>query len=88
MLSMRFDVVLRNVGLPGMHGVEVCRRVREMAHEPRPLMVALTGWGQEEDHKRTSEAGFDHHLVKPVALDTLSAVPDSLAAQPSRPLPS
>jgi signal transduction histidine kinase/CheY-like chemotaxis protein len=66
------DLVLCDVGLPEMDGVEVCRRIRAELPGPRPVMVALTGWGQEEDRKRTREAGFDHHLVKPVALDALS----------------
>jgi signal transduction histidine kinase len=87
-LAMKPDVVLCDVGLPEMDGVEVCQRVRELAREFRPLMVALTGWGKEEDRKRTTEAGFDHHLVKPVALDTLSDVLNSVGAKTSRPLPA
>ncbi|HTL32071.1 MAG TPA: response regulator [Kofleriaceae bacterium] len=73
-LSMKPDVVLCDVGLPEMDGVEVCKRIRAQSSGFRPLMVALTGWGKEEDRKRTSDAGFDHHLVKPVALETLSDV--------------
>jgi len=73
-LSTRPHVVLCDVGLPEMDGVEVCQRVRQLAREFRPLMVALTGWGKDEDHKRTKDAGFDHHLVKPVALDVLAEV--------------
>jgi CheY-like chemotaxis protein len=57
-----------------MDGVEVCKRIRAQSGGFRPLMVALTGWGKEEDRKRTTDAGFDHHLVKPVALDMLSDV--------------
>jgi signal transduction histidine kinase len=73
-LATRPDVVLCDVGLPDMDGVEVCQRVRAQASEFRPFMVALTGWGQDEDRKRTREAGFDLHLVKPVAPDTLDDV--------------
>jgi signal transduction histidine kinase len=73
-LATKPEVVLCDIGLPEMDGVEVCQRVREQAREFRPLMVALTGWGKEEDRKRTAAAGFDLHLVKPVALDTLSDV--------------
>ena len=73
-LSTRPDVVLCDVGLPEMDGVEVCQRVRASDGDFRPLMVALTGWGKEEDRRRTIEAGFDHHLVKPVALDILENV--------------
>ncbi len=87
-LANKPDVVLCDVGLPGMDGVEVCQRVREQAREFRPLMVALTGWGMEKDRKRTAEAGFDHHLVKPVKLDTLSDVLNSVGSKTSRPLPA
>jgi CheY-like chemotaxis protein len=67
--------VLCDVGLPEMDGVEVCKQIRAQSQgEFRPLMVALTGWGKAEDRQRTHDAGFDHHLVKPVALDMLSDV--------------
>jgi signal transduction histidine kinase len=66
--ATRPDVVLCDLGLPGMDGVEVCRRIRQLAIDFKPVMVALSGWGREEDRQRTTEAGFDHHLVKPVAM--------------------
>jgi CheY-like chemotaxis protein len=69
--SARPDLVLCDVGLPGMDGVEVCRQVRSLTDDKHLVMVALTGWGMESDRRRTGEAGFDHHLVKPVALDKL-----------------
>ena len=59
------DVVLLDIGMPGMDGYEVARRLRADAGLRDVLLVALTGWGQEEDRRRTREAGFDHHLVKP-----------------------
>jgi signal transduction histidine kinase len=62
----RPDLVLCDVGLPGMDGVEVCRSVRRLENGSSPVMVALTGWGMDGDRRRTDEAGFDHHLVKPV----------------------
>jgi len=69
--SFRPDVVLLDIGLPGLNGYEACRRIREQA-SGRPLqLVALTGWGQDEDRKKTAEAGFDVHLVKPVDYDQL-----------------
>ncbi len=52
--------------MPGMTGYEVARRLREEPEFRATVLVALTGWGQEEDRRRTAEAGFDHHLVKPV----------------------
>ena len=67
-------VVLCDLGLPEMDGLDVCRQVRTLPVESQPVMVAVTGWGREDDLRRTKEAGFDHHLVKPVALDRLFAV--------------
>ncbi len=72
--EMRPDIVLCDIGLPGMNGIEVCERVQDLATELRPIMVALSGWGMAEDRRRTKEAGFDHHLVKPVAADKLFAL--------------
>jgi signal transduction histidine kinase len=68
------QVVLCDLGLPGMDGLDVCRSVRGLAIAAQPTMVALTGWGREDDRRRTSEAGFDHHLVKPVSPDRLEAL--------------
>jgi CheY-like chemotaxis protein len=60
------EVVLLDIGLPGMSGYEVARRLVGDNGAPHPLLVAITGYGQEEDRRRSSEAGFTHHLVKPV----------------------
>jgi signal transduction histidine kinase len=70
----RPQLVLCDIGLPDMDGNEVCKCVRESGLDYRPTMIALTGWGQEADRKRTREAGFDRHLVKPVTLDMLREV--------------
>ena len=59
------DVVLLDIGLPKLSGNDAARRIRE-ARGDGVLLVAVTGWGQEEDRKRAREAGFDHHLTKPV----------------------
>ena len=67
-------MVLCDLGLPELDGLEVCRQVRTLPVDSQPVMVAVTGWGREDDLRRTKEAGFDHHLVKPVALDRLFAV--------------
>jgi CheY-like chemotaxis protein/two-component sensor histidine kinase len=67
----RPDVVLLDIGLPRLDGFEVCRRVREQPWGRGLRMVALTGWGQEEDRRRSQEAGFDAHLVKPVDYEKL-----------------
>jgi PAS domain S-box-containing protein len=60
------DVVFLDVGMPGMNGYEACRRIRHSASEQPLLIVAVTGWGQNEDKKRALDAGFDCHLTKPV----------------------
>lgn len=62
---MDFDVVILDIGMPGMDGCEVARRMRRMPELDQTVLAALTGWGQQEDRRRTAEAGFDHHLVKP-----------------------
>jgi len=63
--------VLLDIGLPGMDGYEVVRRLRAEFPEHRALIVALTGWGRAEDIERARDAGFDEHLVKPVDIDAL-----------------
>jgi signal transduction histidine kinase len=69
------DVVLCDLGLPGgMDGLDVCRAVRALPLATQPVMVALTGWGREDDRRRTSDAGFDRHLVKPIGLDPLQEI--------------
>ena len=60
------DAVLLDIGLPRLNGFEACRRIREQAWGKTMMLVALTGWGQEEDRRKSRDAGFDHHLVKPV----------------------
>ncbi|MBP3954475.1 response regulator [Gemmata sp. G18] len=63
--TFRPQLILLDLGLPGMSGYEVARRIRESAELQGVTLAALTGWGQEEDRRRTREAGFDHHLTKP-----------------------
>ncbi|HEY7241608.1 MAG TPA: ATP-binding protein [Burkholderiales bacterium] len=71
-------VVLLDIGMPGMDGYEVARQIRSHQRTHRPTLVALTGWGQEEDRRRACEAGFDHHLVKPADIAALQALLASL----------
>jgi CheY-like chemotaxis protein len=68
------DFVLLDLGMPGMDGLEVARRVRERANGRAVALVALTGWGQADDRERTRAAGFDQHLVKPVDMGALLAL--------------
>ena len=70
----RPDVVLLDIGLPKLNGYEACRRIREQPWGKGMLLVAVTGWGADSYRQRSSEAGFDTHLVKPVDADALSRV--------------
>lgn len=63
--TFRPDLIFLDIGMPGMDGYEVARRVRKTPGLEHTVLAALTGWGQKEDRRRTTEAGFDHHLVKP-----------------------
>jgi two-component system CheB/CheR fusion protein len=66
-------IVLLDIGLPGMNGYEVARRLRQEFRPEDMLLVAVTGYGQEEDRRHSREAGFNAHLVKPIVLQTLNA---------------
>jgi PAS domain S-box-containing protein len=68
------DVVLLDIGMPGLDGYEVARRLRALKREQPMRIVAITGWGQEADRGRSREAGFDLHLVKPVDPSVLTSV--------------
>jgi two-component system CheB/CheR fusion protein len=72
--SFRPDVVLLDIGLPKMNGYDVCRAIRESPWGKEMTIVALTGWGQDDFRRRSQEAGFDGHLVKPVELKVLTAL--------------
>lgn len=72
--EFRPDVVLLDIGLPGMDGYEVARRLREQSSTRGALLVAITGYGQPDDRLRAEAAGFDHHLVKPVDPEALGRV--------------
>jgi CheY-like chemotaxis protein len=68
------DVAIVDIGLPGLNGYEVARRIREQPRFRGMVLVAQTGWGQAEDRRRSEEAGFDHHLVKPVDIAALQEI--------------
>jgi signal transduction histidine kinase/DNA-binding response OmpR family regulator len=74
------SVVLLDIGMPGMDGYEVARRIRARSPGPRPTIVALTGWGQDSDRREAREAGFDHHLVKPAEIGALKELLRSIPA--------
>jgi CheY-like chemotaxis protein len=77
---IRPDVALLDIGLPGINGFEVARRIRELPFGREAVLIAVTGWGQEDDRSRSRAAGFDAHLVKPVNHEELTKL---LAAMPS-----
>jgi PAS domain S-box-containing protein len=76
--KQRPDIVLLDIGLPKLNGHEVCRRLRDQSWGKDIVVIALTGWGQEEDRRKSQEAGFNGHLVKPVNYDELLKLLNSL----------
>jgi PAS domain S-box-containing protein len=68
------DLIFLDIGMPGMDGYDVAHRIRSTPGLERTVLAALTGWGQEEDRRRTAEAGFNHHLVKPLEPKALEQV--------------
>jgi signal transduction histidine kinase/ActR/RegA family two-component response regulator len=76
--DLGFDMVLLDIGLPQLDGYEVARRLRRVGNRDA-LLVAVTGYGMEEDRRRSREVGFDEHLVKPVPIDTLARLAERAA---------
>jgi two-component system CheB/CheR fusion protein len=68
------EVILLDIGLPGMDGYEVARRLRKLPETAKVPLIALSGYGQKEDRQKSKEAGFDHHLVKPADIEQLAAL--------------
>jgi len=75
----RPEVILMDIGLPKQNGFDTAQRIREQPWGKSMTLVALTGWGQEEDRRRSKNAGFDGHLVKPVDFDDLMKLLGSLS---------
>jgi CheY-like chemotaxis protein len=65
------DLVFLDIGMPVMNGYDVARRLRQRPGLESLVLVAMTGWGQAEDRRRSQEVGFDHHLIKPVEPEAL-----------------
>ena len=80
-------VVLLDIGMPDMNGYEVARAIRSRWPDQPAVLVALTGWGQEDDRRRAREAGFNHHLVKPADIDKLEALLQSVPNPAPAPAP-
>jgi PAS domain S-box-containing protein len=84
--QFRPEVILMDLGMPNLDGYGATRRIREQPWGRDMVIVALTGWGQEEDRVKTREAGCDGHLVKPVELSALEKLLADLKTDPNRPL--
>jgi CheY-like chemotaxis protein len=82
-LEFRPDVVLLDIGLPGIDGYGVARRLCETPELGATRLIAISGYGQEQDRQRSRQAGFDHHLVKPVSFKAI--LPLLIACQPASP---
>ena len=72
--ALRPDVILLDIGLPDLNGYEICRRLRAQQHFAHTQIIAQTGWGQQRDRDLAHQAGFDHHLVKPLRLEQIAAL--------------
>jgi two-component system CheB/CheR fusion protein len=70
----RPDVALLDIGMPGMDGYEVAMNIRKAAWGPNVTLIAITGWGQEDNKRLARNAGFDHHLTKPMDSSVLEAI--------------
>lgn len=75
------DLVLMDIGLPGMSGYDVCKKMKEMPELSNTIFAAQTGWGEEQHRRASKEAGFDHHLIKPVSIDNLQDLLTSIKAK-------
>lgn len=74
------QVLFLDLGLPGMDGIETANRIRALPEGKDCMFIALTGWGEQEDRRRTAEAGFHAHLLKPLKVDQLEATLEKLLA--------
>ncbi len=83
-LDYRPDVVLLDIGLPGLNGFEVAKQLRHQPALQNAVLVAMTGYGGESDHQRSFAAGFDHHLVKPGDFGKVLTILATVAELPAR----
>jgi CheY-like chemotaxis protein len=80
-LDYRPDVALLDIGLPGLDGFEVAKRMRQQPILQKVVLVAMTGYGKESDRQRSQEVGFDHYLVKPTQFEKVQKI---LASVPKK----
>ena len=81
--SYRPNLILLDIGLPGMNGFDVAKKVREEVELGKVVLVAMTGYGQESDKQRSQQAGFDHHLVKPADFSAVKQILASISQSES-----
>lgn len=72
------EFIFMDIGMPNLDGIEATRRIRALDLPLQPVVVALTGWGQDSDRARSRAAGIDHHLVKPIDLDAIRELIENL----------
>ncbi|MDV6332266.1 response regulator [Asticcacaulis sp. 201] len=75
------DVFMIDIGLPGMNGYDLCRELKSRPDLKNAVFIAQTGWGESEHRRMTAEAGFDHHMVKPLYLEALETLLGDIAKQ-------
>lgn len=73
-VPLDLSIILLDIGLPGMDGYEVVKRLRQDADCKDAVIIAASGYGQEEDQRRTKAAGFDYHLIKPIDFHALKSI--------------
>ncbi len=81
---LRPDIAVLDIGMPGLTGYEVARRIRREPWSAELLLIAVTGWGQLDDKREALAAGFDHHLTKPVDPEALERLFDAAPAASRR----
>jgi CheY-like chemotaxis protein len=79
--SFHADLAFLDIGMPRMDGYELSRRIRQQPGGEEIMLIALTGWGQDKDRRRSQEAGFNHHLIKPADIDAVQALMISVSEQ-------
>jgi len=79
-----YDIVICDIGLPGMNGHEVLRQIRLLGAVPAPCCIAMTGYEQQDEHANDPALGFDHYLVKPVSIERLLGIVSKTFPSPSK----
>lgn len=80
--AFRPELILMDIGMPEMNGYDACRQIRKQPWGDSIVIAALTGWSREEDQRHAQDAGFNHHLIKPIDPDCLEKLLEDLSAPP------